>query len=118
MTWSAAPGSVARRISAAPSTTFCCATVRYIELASKPISRRTQPLSSKKGTTMTAITDLKTISYDRDTRDFLATFDGNPIGFFPNYSAAEDALNDYALHLCEEGLLDYPLPIGPEPMPE
>lgn len=58
---------------------------------------------------MTDITAAKSIAYNRESRDFDATFDGNYIGSFPNYSAAEDALNDHVLRLLEDGLLDTPL---------
>jgi len=58
---------------------------------------------------MQPLTDAKSIAYNRDTRDFDATFDGQYIGSFPNYSAAENALNDHAMRLIEDGLVDAPL---------
>lgn len=55
---------------------------------------------------MSTTTDAKHIQYDRETRDWSATFDGQYIGSFPTPRAAEDALNDYALDLIEQGLVD------------
>lgn len=51
----------------------------------------------------------KSIGYDKLTKDYMAAYDGNVIGYFPNYSAAEEALNDYVLDLCVQGLIDQPL---------
>lgn len=54
-------------------------------------------------------TTLKSIGYDRLTKDFRAEYDGNVIGYFSCYSDAEEALNDYVLGLCQDGLIDQPL---------
>lgn len=53
---------------------------------------------------MTTATDPKRISYDRETRDYAAMYDGELIGFYPSYHAAEVALDAYALELAIEGL--------------
>lgn len=58
---------------------------------------------------MQTLTDSKVITFNRDTKDFDATFDGQYIGSFPNYHAAECALNDHAMRLIEDGLVDRPL---------
>lgn len=57
----------------------------------------------------TTLTTAKQIAYNKDTKDFDATFDGQYIGSFPTYGAAENALNDHVLLLCEQGLIDAPL---------
>lgn len=68
---------------------------------------------------MTTLTDLKRIGYDQLTKDFMASYDGNVIGYFPSYHAAELALNDHVLGLCEQGLIDQPLiALEPTPLPE
>lgn len=41
--------------------------------------------------------------------EYKAEFDGNVIGFFPTYLAAEEGLNDHAMRLIEDGLVDQPL---------
>jgi len=38
----------------------------------------------------------KRIEYSRETHDFAAYLDGELIGFFPSYHAAEVALNELA----------------------
>ena len=58
---------------------------------------------------MQSLTTAKVIAFNRATKDFDATFDGQYIGSFPTYSAAENALNDHVLLLCEQGLVDLPL---------
>ncbi len=54
---------------------------------------------------MTTTTDTfrKEIAYDRETRDFRATLDGNYIGHFANYSEAEVALDAVAYDLLMDG---------------
>lgn len=68
----------------------------------------------------TTLTNAKAIIYDRETRDFAAYFDGELIGFFASYLAAECALNDHALSLIQDGLADLPLALldDPQPAPE
>lgn len=46
----------------------------------------------------------KSISYDRDAREFRATLDGNFIGYFGSYHAAEIALDQVAYDLLADGL--------------
>lgn len=46
--------------------------------------------------------------------EFDATFDGNYIGTFATHSAAENALNEHVLDLCERGLVDLPLGLQAE----
>lgn len=58
---------------------------------------------------MTSLTTAKVITFNRDTKDFDASFDGNYIGSFATYSQAENELNQHVLLLCEQGLLDAPL---------
>jgi hypothetical protein len=58
---------------------------------------------------MQTLTASKAIVFDRETRDYAAMWEGQTIGFFPSYLAAETALNDYVLLLCEQGLVDRPL---------
>lgn len=58
---------------------------------------------------MQTLTTSKVITFNRITRDFDATFDGNYIGSFATFSQAEDALNDHAMRLIEDGLVDAPL---------
>lgn len=55
---------------------------------------------------MTTTSDAKRITYNRTTKDYDATFDGRYIGSFANHHQAEVALNDYALDLIEQGLVD------------
>lgn len=55
---------------------------------------------------MATSTDPKRITYNRESKDYDATFDGQYIGSFPNHHQAEVALNDYALDLIEQGLVD------------
>lgn len=57
----------------------------------------------------TDLTTAKIITYNRDTRDFDATFDGNYIGSFRTMHQAECELNQHVLSLCEQGLIDQPL---------
>ncbi len=45
---------------------------------------------------MTTTAFEKTIAYDRESRDFRATLNGELIGYFPTYSAAEAALDQVA----------------------
>jgi hypothetical protein len=44
----------------------------------------------------------KTIRYDRETRDYRAELDGQLIGFYPNYHAAEVALDQVAYDLLAD----------------
>lgn len=63
---------------------------------------------------MTTVTDTKHIQYNRLDRDYSASYDGEFIGAYATYHAAELALDDHALYLAEQGLADtttYP-PIG------
>lgn len=53
---------------------------------------------------MTTTTNLKCIEYSRLDRDYSAWYDGEFIGAYPNYLAAERALDDHALYIIEEGL--------------
>ena len=46
----------------------------------------------------------RSIEYDRETRDFRATLDGNYIGHFSSYHAAEVALDTVALDLIKDGM--------------
>lgn len=62
---------------------------------------------------MTSITDPKRITYNRETRDYDAHYDMEYIGSYPNYHAAENALNDYVLDLYTHGVIDS-LFVGPE----
>jgi len=75
---------------------------------------------------MQTLTDLKRITYVHP--DYEAAFDHNVIGYFRTNLDAENALNDYALDLCEQGLIDavvlsipddeplpYPLPGDTDP---
>lgn len=55
---------------------------------------------------MTTTSDAKRITFNRETKDYDATFDGRYIGSFANHHQAEVALNDYALDLIEQGLVD------------
>lgn len=55
-------------------------------------------------TTIDTPTYRKEIVYDRETRDYEASYDGQLIGYYDNHLAAEVALDDYALHLIESGL--------------
>jgi hypothetical protein len=52
-------------------------------------------------TTATSFT--KEISYDRETRDFRATLDGNYIGHFDSYYEAEVALDQVAYDMLMDG---------------
>lgn len=52
-------------------------------------------------TTATSFT--KEIAYDRETRDFRATLDGNYIGHFDSYYEAEVALDEVAYNLVIDG---------------
>ena len=52
-------------------------------------------------TTATSFT--KEIAYDRETRDFRATLDGNYIGHFGSYHEAELALDQVAYNLVMDG---------------
>ena len=52
-------------------------------------------------TTATSFT--KEIAYDRETRDFRATLDGNYIGHFDSYYEAEVALDEVAYNLVMDG---------------
>lgn len=45
---------------------------------------------------MTTTTFVKDIAYDRNSRDFRATLNGELIGYFSTYSAAEAALDQVA----------------------
>ena len=58
---------------------------------------------------MHTLTTAKTITFNRDTHDFDATFDGNYIGSFATFHQAENELNQHVLLLCEQGLIDQPL---------
>lgn len=49
--------------------------------------------------------DPKRISYDRETKDFAAMYDGQLIGYYPSYSQAERALDQHALEMAIEGLM-------------
>ena len=51
----------------------------------------------------------KTIRYSAKTRDFDALFDGQYIGSFATHHEAQVALDDHALLLIENGLVDTPL---------
>lgn len=55
---------------------------------------------------MTISSDAKRITYNRESRDYDATFDGQYIGSFTTHQAAKVALDDYALDLIEQGLVD------------
>jgi len=48
---------------------------------------------------MTTTTFEKTIAYDRNSRVFRATLNGELIGYYPMYSAAEAALDQVAYDL-------------------
>lgn len=50
----------------------------------------------------------RSIKYDRATRDYLATVDQNPIGYFPSYLKAEEACDDHIADLLERGLIGEP----------
>lgn len=63
---------------------------------------------------MPSLTTSKVITFNRETKDFDATFDGNYIGSFRTFSDAENALNDHVLDLCEQGLVDLPLALQAE----
>jgi hypothetical protein len=52
-------------------------------------------------TTATSFT--KEIAYDRETRDFRATLDGNYIGHFGSYYEAEVALDQVAYDMLMDG---------------
>lgn len=52
-------------------------------------------------TTATSFT--KEIAYDRETRDFRATLDGNYIGHFDSYYEAEVALDQVAYDMLMDG---------------
>lgn len=65
---------------------------------------------------MQPLTASKVITFNRTTRDFDATFDGQYIGSFGSYSAAENALNDHAMRLIEDGLIDLPLTLLDAPV--
>lgn len=53
---------------------------------------------------MTTVTDTKHIQYNRLDRDYSASYDGEFIGAYATYHAAELALDDHALYLAEQGL--------------
>lgn len=55
-------------------------------------------------TTATSFT--KEIAYDRETRDFRATLDGNYIGHFDSYYEAEVALDQVAYDMLMDGQCD------------
>lgn len=48
----------------------------------------------------------KRIQFNRADKDYSAYYDDNCLGSFPTYHAAEVALDEYALDLLEQGLLD------------
>lgn len=54
-------------------------------------------------TTDTIPTIEREIAYDRETRDFRATLDGNLIGYFATYHDAENALDQIAYDLLADG---------------
>jgi hypothetical protein len=45
----------------------------------------------------------KRITYDRDTRDYRAELDGEVIGYFKTYHAAETELNRLAFEAASRG---------------
>jgi hypothetical protein len=45
------------------------------------------------------------ISYDRTTRDYLVTFDGDTLGHVPTYLDGETAINEYIADLIHDGLM-------------
>lgn len=53
---------------------------------------------------MLAVDLIKEIVYDKFTRDFRATLDGNLIGFYGSYLEAENALDAAALDLLMDGM--------------
>ena len=53
---------------------------------------------------MTTATFEKSIAYDRETRDFAARLNGELIGYFGNYSDAENALDQVAYDQLADGV--------------
>ena len=53
---------------------------------------------------MTTATFEKSIAYDRETRDFAARLNGELIGYFGNYSDAENALDQVAYDQLMDGV--------------
>lgn len=48
----------------------------------------------------------RTITYNRETKDFDCFVDGRYIGSRPNYRAGDELCNEVAYDLCEQGLTD------------
>jgi hypothetical protein len=57
----------------------------------------------------------KTITFNRSTKDFDTHFDGQYIGSFATRTEAQIALDDHALYLIEQGLVDTPLALLEQP---
>lgn len=55
---------------------------------------------------MTTIADPKSIQYDRETKDYRASYEDNVIGWYNSYLEAEEALNDYASDLTQQTAID------------
>lgn len=55
---------------------------------------------------MTATTDAKSIRYDRSTRDYRAEYEGQLVGFYGSYHAAEVALDAFVYELLSDTAVD------------
>lgn len=51
---------------------------------------------------MTTTTDAKSIRYDRSTRDYRAEYEGQLVGFYGSYHAAEVALDAFVYELLQD----------------